>query len=224
METIHLADIFETAVRRACAIVPRLSHVDPSRILVLAHRLPPSRLGQTIGLRHQRRPLRVEGRGALYAMGFSAGLVAATAMPGIGESRAASDELALDTVMHELWHVAEACDGTIRPMRHGKTFDAVVRSLRRDYLRAGGEPLRVVDLDARVSVRQLGRRVGDAFPVRERVAVLARLVPPRLEYACPFGHVVVRFRKLSRPSSCAVCSRTFNPAFLLVPRHKKRDV
>lgn len=207
MPVYSLSEIFEDAVRRACGLVPQLSHVDPSRVIVLAHRLPPTRLGQTIGFRHGRRPLRAEGTDALYAVSFSARLLAAQ-----GGTR---EHDALDTVMHELWHLAEACDGTIRPMRHGRTFDAIVRTMRRAYLRAGGEPLPTLSRDARVVARYLGRREGDAFPIRERVTTLARLVPATREYVCPFGHVVVRHRAIGKPSSCARCSPVFDRRYLL---------
>lgn len=207
-DAVHLPNLFETAIRQACAVVPQLAHVDPGKILVLAHKLPPTRLGQTIGFRQQRRAVRAEGYDALYAIGFSARLVA---------HGAAGEHDALDTVMHELWHVAEACDGTIRPMRHGATFDAIVRTMRRAYLKKGGEPLPVFAHDARVLVRQMERRArfGMGLAVRERTTTLARLIPTMVEYVCPNGHVTARHRRLSRKSSCAQCSRTFDIRFLL---------
>jgi len=210
MDVVDLPNLFEETARRACLMVPRLAHVDPAKILVLAHRLPHRRLGQTVGFRAQRRLVRAVGSDALYAMSFSARLVA------LGSVR---EHDALDTVMHELWHVAEACDGTIRPMRHGVTFDAIVRTMRRAYLRAGGEPLPELAHDVRVRVRQMGLRAdaSGAFDVRERITALGKLVPVTIEYVCPFGHVVVRSRRLARPSSCASCSKRFDPRFLLQP-------
>ncbi len=217
-DAVHLPNLFETVIRQACAVVPQLAHVDPSKILVLAHKLPPTRLGQTIGFRQQRRTVRAEGYDALYAIGFSARLVA-EGTPGIGGKYPVSNELALDTVMHELWHVAEACDGTIRPMRHGATFDAIVRTMRRAYLKKGGEPLPVLAHDARVLVRQMERRArfGMGLAVRERTTTLARLIPTMVEYACPNGHVTARHRRLSRKSSCAQCSPRFDARYLLRP-------
>lgn len=219
MEAVHLPNLFETAIRQACAVVPQLAHVDPARILVLAHKLPPTRLGQTIGFRQQRRAVRAEGSDALYAIGFSAGLLSVTPAAGSGDPAYDREFLALDTVMHELWHVAPACDGTIRPMRHGATFDAIVRTMRRAYLKKGGEPLPVLSHDARVLMRQMDRRArfGEALRVRERVTTLARLVPTMVEYMCPFGHVTARHRRLSRASSCAQCCSRFDARYLLRP-------
>lgn len=225
MDAVHLPNVFETAIRRACAVVPQFAHVDPARILVLAYKLPPTRLGQTIGFRQQRRAVRAQGYDALYAIGFSASLVAAGSgsphevLAKWGDSAHGKEFVALDTVLHELWHVAPACDGTIRPMRHGKTFDAIVRTLRRTYLKNGGEPLPVLAQDARVLIRRMDRRarLGAQLGVHERVTTLARLVPTVIEYACPFGHVTARHRRLSRPSSCAQCCPKFDTRYLLCP-------
>lgn len=209
MEAVHLPNLFEVAIRQACLVVPQLAHVDPSKILVLAHKLPPTRLGQTIGFRQQRRAVRAEGYDALYAIGFSARLLAR----GVGEHDA------LDTVMHELWHVAQECDGTIRPMRHGATFDAIVRTMRRAFLKKGGEPLPALSHDARVLIRQMERRArfGAGLRVYERTTTLGRLVPAVIEYVCPNGHVTARHRRLSRASSCAQCCGVFDARYLLRP-------
>jgi len=224
-DVVHLPNLFETVVRRACVLVPKLAHVDPSKILVLAYKLPPTRLGQTIGFRQQRRPMRAAESDALYAISFSARLVAAGCLPAGRQAGSSAynnrtvlgEHDALDTVMHELWHVSDACDGTIRPMRHGATFNAIVRTMRRTYLNAGGESLPMLEHDVRVRVRQMDRRprLGMEIKTRERVTTLARLIPSTVTYSCPFGHVATRHRRISRPSSCATCSPTFDPRYLL---------
>lgn len=200
MPAHHLPMLFETVVARACRIVPELSHVDPARLFVCVRKLPPTRLGQTVGLRYA--GLSVDGREVLYVVTFSARLL----------SSAFADRMALETVMHELWHVAEACDGTIRPARHGKRFDATVRTLCDAYLQNGGPSLPPIGREERVRVRRLRGRT-----VLERTTTLAKLIPATKRYACPAGHVVVRNRRLSRPSSCATCSPTFDRRFLLSP-------
>lgn len=211
MECVNVPRLFEDAVRRACALVPELSHVDPSRILVLAHKLPPTRLGETIGLHESQRAV-VGGRETYYVMRFHARLLC---------DGSAGPHDPLDTVMHELWHVGLACDGSIRPMRHGSTFDAIVRTLRREYLKNGGEPLPRLSPETRVRIRHFAtRRLPRGWNeshLRERTARLSSLVPSVVRYACPSGHVVVRNRRLSRPSSCATCAKTFDPRFLLRP-------
>ncbi|NBS41549.1 hypothetical protein EBS80_02720 [bacterium] len=209
MEAVHAPNLFETAIRRACALVPDLAHVDPSRILVLAHKLPPTRLGETIGLRENLRSV-IGGRDVFYVMRFHARLLC---------EGSSGPHDPLDTVMHELWHVGLACDGSIRPMRHGSTFDAIVRTLRRHYLKNGGEPLPQFAGDTRVRVRHFATRRlprgWDEDSLCERTTRLSNLVPSLVRYACPFGHVVIRNRKLSRPSSCATCAKTFDLRYLL---------
>ncbi|RCK59733.1 SprT-like domain-containing protein [Microbacterium sorbitolivorans] len=39
---------------------------------------------------------------------------------------------------------------------------------------------------------------------------------------CPNGHIAYRHRRPSRPSSCAKCSRTFNPALMI--RWSRREI
>ncbi len=211
MDAVHAPNLFETAIRRACALVPDLAHVDPNRILVLSHKLAPTRLGETIGLRESQRAA-IGGRDVFYVMRFHARLLC---------DGSAGPHDPLDTVMHELWHVGEACDGSIRPMRHGSTFDAIVRTLRRQYLKNGGEPLPQLSPSARVRIRHFAShrlvRGWNESHLRERTTTLSKLIPSVVRYACPLGHVVIRHRRLTRPSSCSVCSKTFDRRFLLSP-------
>lgn len=236
MDAHHLPNIFASVVATACRVVPRLSHVDPSRILVCVRKLPPTRLGETLGLRQAKvrrghdplfSTMTVGGREILYVITFNVSLV----------STEAPARQALETVMHELWHLAEECDGTIRPARHGKGFDASVAALHDDYMSVGGRPIPTLDDHARVRLRHLRgkgrpgvlsvRRGFSAMvpkawkqswsddDVRERTAVLSKLLPASFRYVCPFAHETVRHRKITRPSSCAICSPTFDPRALL---------
>ncbi len=234
----HLPNIFSSIVSTACRVVPALSHVDPSKILVCVRKLPPTRLGETLGLREakERRghdpifsKMTVGGREILYVITFNVSLVSA----------AAPARQALETVMHELWHIAEECDGTIRPARHGKAFNATVAALHDAYQSVGGRPVPTFEPHTRVRLRHLrgkgrpgilsvrrDRSLAAAVPkawkqtwteddVRERTTTLSRLLPMTFLYVCPLGHEIVRFRKLSKASSCAVCSPTFDRRFLL---------
>lgn len=241
MDAHHLPNIFSSIVATACRVVPDLAHVDPSRVLVCVRNLPPTRLGETLGLRQakERRghdpvfsTMTVGGREILYVVTFNVSLV----------STAAPARQALETVMHELWHIAEECDGTIRPARHGKGFNATVAELHDAYLAVGGRPIPTFDAHARVRLRHLrgkgrpgvlsirrGLSIAATVPkawkrawteedVRERTTTLSKLLPPSFSYVCPLGHEVVRFRKLLKASSCAMCSKTFDRRFLLSPK------
>lgn len=237
MDAHHLPNIFSSIVATACRVVPNLSHVDPSTILVCVRKLPPTRLGETLGLRQAKArrghdplfsTMTVGGREILYVITFNVSLVATSAPP----------RQALETVMHELWHIAKECDGTIRPVRHGKGFNATVAELHDAYVSVGGRLVPTFDDHARVRLRHLrgkGRpgvlsvrrglsaaTIPKAWKsewteedVRERTTTLAKLLPPTFLYACPAGHSVTRHRLLTKPSSCAVCSPTFDPRFLL---------
>lgn len=240
MDAHHLPNIFSSIVATACRVVPGLSHVDASKILVCVRKLPPTRLGETLGLRQAKArrghdpvfsTMSVNGREILYVITFNVSLVSTSAPP----------RQALETVMHELWHVAEECDGTIRPVRHGKTFNAVVANLHDAYQSVGGRLVPTFEDHARVRLRHLAGRgrpgvlsvrrglspmstIPKAWKsewteddVRERTTTLARLLPQAFLYVCPRGHSVIRHRKLSKPSSCATCSKTFDRRFLLAP-------
>lgn len=243
MDAHHLPNIFSSIVATVCRVVPDLAHVDPSKVLVCVRKLPPTRLGETLGLRQAKArrghdpvfsTMTVGGREILYVITFNVSLVSTTAPA----------RQALETVMHELWHIAAECDGTIRPARHGKGFNATVAELHDVYLSVGGRPVPAFEPHARVRLRHLRgkgrpgvlsvRRGLSTFAtvpkawkqawteddVRERTAVLSKLLPPSFSYVCPLGHEVVRFRKLSKASSCAACSKTFDRRFLLSPNKK----
>ncbi|GGO67071.1 hypothetical protein GCM10010910_28030 [Microbacterium nanhaiense] len=64
--------------------------------------------------------------------------------------------------------------------------------------------------------RELGY-VGGATHALETATELAPWVG-----VCPNGHLAYRHRRPSRPSSCARCSRTFDPALLL--RWSRREI
>lgn len=234
----HLPNVFSSIVATACRVVPGLSHVDPSKILVCVRKLPPTRLGETLGLRQAKArrghdsvfsTMVVGGREILYVITFNVSLV----------STSAPARQALETVMHELWHIAEECDGTIRPVRHGKRFNAAVADLHDAYVSIGGRLVPTFDDHARVRLRHLrgkgrpgvlsvrrGLSLILALPkawkgewteedVRERTTTLSKILPATFLYACPAGHSVTRYRVLKKPSSCAVCSPTFDRRFLL---------
>lgn len=40
----------------------------------------------------------------------------------------------LETIVHELFHIGESFDGSLRPLRHGRVFDWNVRCLMREWL------------------------------------------------------------------------------------------
>lgn len=242
--SVELATHFESVISQAPELLPELAHIVPSRILVLVHKMAAARQGQTMGLRQARGgrvyeavfpEVRHEGREVLYLVSFN---------PRICVADAAVPCDPLETVMHELWHIAPACDGTIRRAKHGKKFNAIVKRLAQTFRERGGRDLPTLTPDATVALRNWKTREEPSiayvrrFPrvsleralararwqrawseadLRERITALQRLVPRTYRYVCPMGHVLechVRFRKVR---SCATCSKRFDPRFLLRP-------
>ncbi len=211
MDALHLPKLFETIIAHACQIVPELSHIDPKRVFVGVRKLAPRRLGQTVGLLHVKKrglfcpapkTIIVNEREIFYIVTLSARLVS--------HKHASVD--ALETVMHELWHIGPQCDGKIRVARHGKKFNETVRGLCNTYLNSGGTNICSIDHNAHVHIRHLR-----GHTLHERTTTLARLLPTIHTYTCPNGHLVTRPRRISRKSSCATCSKKFHPDFLLRP-------
>lgn len=240
----HLPTVFETTIKRATSLLPELSHVEPSRILVLVHRMAVSRQGQTMGLRQARGgrayepvypQVTVGGREVRYVMAFNPRIC----IPGILHSYDP-----IETVIHELWHLSPACDGTIRRMRHGKTFNGIVRELATAYRERGGEELPKLCADDTVCLRQWrARKVPSTAYVRripgvnvtkalhrmnwkeewtgqdliERERRLGELLPVTHRYVCPNGHEIETHVRFVKPRSCASCAPTFDRRFLYRP-------
>ncbi len=127
-------------IRDLAARLPELSHVKPSRILVVAGEarrasratIRPAHFGETRargGKGGLRKPLiRIGGRKILYVI---------TLRP--LWFRASTPEQRISTVLHELWHVSERFDGTLHRGRvHSRLprgrYERRIRALRDRYL------------------------------------------------------------------------------------------
>ncbi len=241
---VVLASHFETVIAQAPELVPELSHVVPSRILVLVHKMAAARQGQTMGLRQARggrvyEPVFPEvshrGNDVLYLMAFN---------PRICLADPAVPCDPLETVMHELWHISPSCDGTIRRAKHGRKFNATVKALARTFRERGGEELPKLPHDSTIALRDWKTRAEPSiayvrrFPrvsleralarirwqrawsetdLRERTAAAAKLVPRVYRYVCPMGHVLECHVRFVKPRSCATCAPVFDRRFLYRP-------
>jgi len=127
-------------IRDMVARLPELSHVKPSRVLVVAGEarrasratIRPAHFGETRargGHGGRRKPLiRIGGRKILYVI---------TLRP--LWFRASTPEQRVATVLHELWHASERFDGTLHRGRvHSRLprqrFERRIRALRDRYL------------------------------------------------------------------------------------------
>ena len=127
-------------IRDLVARLPELSHVKPSRVLVVAGEarrasratIRPAHFGETRargGRGGLRKPLiRIGGRKILYVI---------TLRP--LWFRASTPEQRISTVLHELWHASERFDGTLHRGRvHSRLprsrYERRIRALRDRYL------------------------------------------------------------------------------------------
>lgn len=144
---VRLPDLFEETIR-AAARLRGLRHVDPAAVLVMVHPLKADRLAMTEGFRHARvgpsswpvfPVVTYRGVEKLYAVSFQPWLLCRDVE---------RNDDPLSTVLHELWHIAPACDGTLRRAKHGPRFNQTVESLRRTFIDRFGDPF-VAHLHAR---------------------------------------------------------------------------
>lgn len=230
---LKLADEFERMIDDAARLVPRFRYVRPERVLVLADRMGAYKRGEIAGLRHAnegrvRTPvfpkMQFKGREVVYVARFHPMLFTES-----------SGDI-VDTVCHELWHINESCEGRLRPMRHGKRFNAIVKKLATEYREHGGYVPESLSLDSRVRIRKWRTKetpsvchVPRVFPVLprdwkecwseqdvvERPKILKQLLPLVNLYVCPNGHQVETHRKYKKVRSCAICSPKFNKRYVL---------
>ncbi len=236
---ISLADVFSEVIERAALVVDRLKYVQPERILVLTQKMSLRQYGHTAGLRHARQgrvytPVFPEvthhGRDIRYLITFNPYLLHETYR---------KKECALEVVMHELWHVADACDGRLRSARHGKSFDRTVKAMVKEYLDAGGVDLPVLSGVQKVRVQEWrGREKPSILFVPK--GIIGTVMSSRVEqkrwdekhvkirtvefqhackqvyvYSCPNGHQTETAIIFKKPRSCARCSVHFDQRFLL---------
>lgn len=236
---INLPHAFEQVIREA-AKLPELSHIIPKQILVLVHRLPPRRQGQTTGLCQVRRTrvfdpvfprVQMEGRHIRYVISLNPRICVS--------SEPACDPLS--TVIHELWHIAPESDGTIRRMRHGRAFHDAVLGLVKAYREQGRKELpRLRETDAIITRSWRTKKTPCTAYVRKHLRVapdaalanigwkkdwseqdisiqtrpLHELLPSVYHYRCPNGHDFFCHVQFRKPRSCATCCPRFNKRFL----------
>ncbi len=202
--------------------VPELGHLDPDRIAVLASARgsshPTGNLATCYGLHRATKPVfSIWTRGRSNTV-VEVGPWVRRAVPRIQLGGREMHYMImlrlprlllndpLPIIIHELYHISEAFDRTLRPVRHGRQFDRAVDRLTRLWLdRARGDLPRL----ARMNLRQLQREFGSVMalgpptrftiPITEQVepnesykAALPRLYPRcRLALGYKVRHVTV---------------------------------
>jgi len=121
-------------LRHVSATMPEFSHIRPSRILVVggearrASRGTVKPLAYSAKGRRQKSIVRIKGRRMLYCI---------TLRPLF--FRSSTPQARIETLLHELFHISPAFDGTLDPARRhasaGKRFERKLRPIVKRYLR-----------------------------------------------------------------------------------------
>lgn len=230
----------ERMIKDAVQFVPRLQHIRPDQVLVFIKKGGVRTHGKLTPLRHaydgtKFRPVfpifRYQHREIIYLLQLNAGLLV--------ENHGLRGEL-LETLMHELWHIAPAFDGKARRMPHGRVFNANVNDCVQEYrLKQGFEPnacsqeemlqlrylkkgvnpgvlrVRKGSDEARILARSNWRAEFCEDDIIHRSTRAHRVLPNQHRYICPNGHIVTVGRRFHDQRSCTACSPRFSSRYLL---------
>ncbi|MFP4379390.1 MAG: hypothetical protein ACLFUS_02720 [Candidatus Sumerlaeia bacterium] len=103
----------------------------------------------------------------------------------------------LETLIHELIHIAPAFDGSLREARHGKRFDRMVHACMREWRRCGDRELvAAMDCDYETLTREYGSLAGSTFGSRFVTPQTRRLEDgPPLESHPDIARGIVHYKK-----------------------------
>jgi len=189
-------DVLHDLMADMAARLEPLQHVDMSRLLVLAG--PRWRRGgggtyailrsladseDVVHFRYDRRTRRLLSVSEPYRLLAPRVLIAGQEQRYVLEvrlPRLCDGRPPLETLVHELLHVHDRCDGTFRRMRHGRRYEAATEGWAAEWLRLAPPHLaRVAQMTFPEARRYLGRmvcrclRTGLARPVPVRGAATA---------------------------------------------------
>ena len=229
-------DVLHEAMADMAARLEPLQHVDMSRLLVLAG--PRWRRGgggtyavlrsladsdHVVHFRYDPRARRLLSVSEPYRLlaprvvigGQEQRYVLQVRMPRLCDGRAP-----LLTLVHELLHIHDRCDGTFRPLRHGRRYDEATEAWAREWLRLAPAHLaRLAQMTFGEARRHLGRMIcrclsgGLARPVRM----------PSAAQSDPRGHPAIRRLRLQVAADVSVVPVRF--AADRVPRvHDENDL
>ncbi|MBI1784480.1 hypothetical protein HYR69_04990 [Candidatus Sumerlaeota bacterium] len=180
---IIYTDLAAEIIRDAARILPQFSHLDPARIAVAATTRWAGGLGGGLahcaGLRGPSDPLfsiwvRRRTRTIIQVSPWYRRLSAEIRAEETRCHYLISLHLPrllhhnpLETLIHELFHIGESFDGSLRKMRHGKNFDRRVLRLMEEYLLRASPGMASL---SQLRIGELRRRFG---------SVAARTLPPK---------------------------------------------
>ncbi|MDA0208129.1 MAG: hypothetical protein O3B64_01840 [bacterium] len=230
----------ERMIKDAVQVVPRLSHIRPDQVLVFIKKGGVRTHGKLTPLRHAYdgttfRPMfptfHYQHRDIIYLLQLNAGLLV--------ENHGLRGEL-LETLMHELWHMAPAFDGKARRMPHGRVFNTNVADCVQEYRSQNGFEPKACSKEEMLQLRYLKQGVNPGvLRVRKGVNVSRaiegahwrstfseddiihrstrahRVLPKQHRYRCPNGHMVTTGRRFYDQRSCTACSPRFSSRYVL---------
>ncbi len=172
----NLGKVIKAVIRDAARSLPEFAHVDVDRILVVAGEARRASRATVRPLSFQdsgdrvskkgklAKPIvRIRGRRVLYVIVFRPMFFLRS-----------TPEERIETILHELWHIAPSFDGTLDPSRrHAKlppgAFGAQFRPIVRRYLAMVPAELReALSRDGEVLMRQWLERPAPHFAVRKK--------------------------------------------------------
>jgi hypothetical protein len=179
------------AIRDMVRVVPRLRHVDPRRLAVVAApRVSASHYGSLAQCFALRQPERIDfsfwydrtTRSVVRATPWIRHANVPVTLHGVEMLYIVQLRLPrllghdpLETLVHELVHIGADFDGRLHPLRHGQRFDGIVAACTEVWRREGDPRLvEALGLDYAGVVERWGSVVGESFATP---LVTSRLVP-----------------------------------------------
>lgn len=207
-------------------VVPRLRHVDPRRLAVVAApRVSASHYGSLAQCYALRQPERTDfsfwydraTRRVVRATPWIRHENVRVTLHGVDMLYIVQLRLprflahdAIETLVHELVHIGADFDGRLHPLRHGRRFDGIVGACA-EVWRREGEPrlVEALRLDYAGVVERWGSVVGESFA---SPLVTSRLVPAVDPPPYASHPAVRRLRLRCDPATIAIMEAEWTPA------------
>lgn len=191
---LDYTELWDHLVADIAAKVPAFAHLDPQRIAVAA---APRWAGSTwgnlaccISLRQKREPLfsvwvRRRTRTIIQVSPWFIPQPPEIVFNGVKRRYLillrlprALEHNPLETLIHELYHIDEKFDGSLRPVRHGREYDWRVRTLMREWLRHADPALsELAQLKANRVRESAGSILARSLPFNFRPMLIEPMTP-----------------------------------------------
>jgi hypothetical protein len=178
---LNYTDLASRIVRDVASKVSAFSHIDPDRVAIAAAArwagTPRGSLAFCTGLNRESNPLfsvwvKAGTRTVVEVSPWFRRQPVEVLFRGVKSRYLISLHLPrlllhnpLETIVHELFHIGEDFDGSLRRVRHGREFDRAVRWLMREYLdRAGADMAALAQMRLKGLIEARGTVVARSLP------------------------------------------------------------